>query len=63
MTEKTPDLSGLLEEQQSLELSGFDYDFIWELGRAPQADALPVAIEIGHANDIVFTSLTRGATM
>jgi len=31
---KTPDLAGRLEEQQALELSGFGYNFAWELGRA-----------------------------
>lgn len=67
MTLDTPSLDELLKEQKELELSSFDYDFVWELGtrlrQRAKSENLPVAIEIRHGSDIVFAVLASGATI
>jgi uncharacterized protein (UPF0303 family) len=62
-----PSLEELKEEQGSLELPEFHYDFVWQLGsrlyqRAREND-FPVAIEIRHGSDLVFAMLAPGATI
>ncbi len=59
-------LDGLAAEQEALRLDSFDYDFAWALGshmreRAASARA-PVAIQIAHGTDLVFSVLLPGAT-
>jgi uncharacterized protein (UPF0303 family) len=60
-------IESLAEEQASLHLTAFDYDFAWALGleiraRAASEDA-PVAIEISHGADPIFATLLPGATI
>jgi len=59
-------LEDLAAEQEALQLDAFDYDFAWELGRRMRARAVtmraPVAIEIAHGSDLVFSTLLPGAT-
>lgn len=62
-----PSLEELVEEQKSIELSRFDYDFVWEIGgriyqRAREND-FPVAIQVRHGSDLVFAMLAPGATI
>lgn len=67
MSSHAPTLSELVDEQERLQLSQFDYDFAWRLGvkiRERATDArLPIAIEVRHGNDVVFASLLPGATV
>lgn len=62
-----PSLEALLEEQEQLELSNFNYDFVWKLGtslyQAASKESLPIAIEIRHSEDVVFRVLLPGATI
>jgi uncharacterized protein (UPF0303 family) len=62
-----PSLAGLIEEQGCLQLPRFDYEFAWELGcrlrQRARSDGLPVAIEIRHGTDVVFSALAAGATI
>lgn len=67
MTQRTPSLVELIEEQKTLELRTFNYDFAFELGsrirhKADQND-LPVAIEVRHGTDVVFATLAGKATI
>lgn len=62
-----PTLADLAEEQRTLTLRSFDYDFAWEIGQllrqmAQEAKA-PVAIEVRHGADVVFSTLLPGATI
>ena len=63
---KTPTLESLAEEQLALRLARFDYDFVWELGQelrqAAAEQGLPVAVQIRHGEDVVFSTLLPGAT-
>lgn len=67
MTEQTPSLAALAEEQKSLELTKFNYELAWELGKQIREraykDKLPVAIEVRHGMDVVFATLVGGATI
>lgn len=60
-------LEALMEEQKSLEISEFNYDFVWELGgriyQHARENNFPVAIEIRHGSDIIFAMLAPGATI
>ncbi|MGP4670289.1 hypothetical protein [Agrobacterium pusense] len=40
MTEQTPSLAALAEEQKSLELTKFNYELAWELGKQIRERAL-----------------------
>ncbi|MBM7324822.1 heme-binding protein [Agrobacterium sp. S2] len=67
MNPRLPTLAELLEEQERLRISTFDYHFAWRLGselrkRAIAAN-LPIAVEVRHGNDIVFATLLPGATV
>jgi len=59
-------LDELAAEQEALRLDSFDYDFAWALGSLIRAKAsaghAPVAIEIAHGGDLVFSALLPGAT-
>jgi uncharacterized protein (UPF0303 family) len=62
----TYSLDELVAEAEAIRLDSFDYDFAWTLGalmrtRAAEARA-PVAIEIAHGADLVFSILLPGAT-
>lgn len=67
MTTETPTLEALRAEQAALHLTTFNYDFAWTLGslirQRAASEKLAVAIEIRHGNDVVFASLTEGATI
>jgi Uncharacterized conserved protein len=61
-----PSIEDLLAEEDRVRLERFDYDFAWTLGceirrMASQAN-LPIAIEIAHAGNPVFTTLLPGAS-
>ncbi|CVI63325.1 conserved hypothetical protein [Agrobacterium deltaense NCPPB 1641] len=62
-----PSISELLEQQERLQISKFDYAFAWELGsriyHLGRAEKLPIAIQIRHGTDIVFSALAPGATI
>jgi len=62
----TYSLEELAAEQEALRLDSFDYDFAWAFGTLMRAkasaDRAPVAIEIAHGSDLVFSSLLPGAT-
>jgi uncharacterized protein (UPF0303 family) len=62
-----PSLEELQEEQRSLELPEFHYDFVWQLGsrlyQRARENHFPVAIEIRHGSDLVFAMLAPGATI
>lgn len=64
MTEIT--LEKLADELKALRLAHFDYDVAWALGSKLRASAeqqeLAVAIQIRHGEDVVFSTLLRGAT-
>ncbi len=66
MPAKAYSLEDLAAEQEALALDRFDYDFAWKLGAAMRARAAasraPVAIEIAHGTDLVFSILLPGAT-
>jgi len=59
-------LDELAAEQEEIRLDGFDYDFAFALGARMRARAsagrMPVAIEIAHGGDVVFTTILPGAT-
>lgn len=59
-------LDDLAAEQEALRLDAFDYDLVWALGalmrRNASAARAPVAIEIAHGGDLVFSTLLPGAT-
>jgi len=59
-------LHTLAQEQESLLLDTFDFDFAWALGQAIRQRAsqglLPVAIEVSHGDVPIFVSLLPGAT-
>lgn len=63
----TPSLATLAAETEALCLDRFDYEIAWELGtrirRLAQDRAAPVAIEIRHGADVVFSTLLPGATI
>ncbi|MCZ7486133.1 heme-binding protein [Rhizobium rhizogenes] len=67
MTEPTPSLAALAEEQKSLELAAFNYEFAWALGQRIRHRAhegnLPVAIEVRHGMDVIFATLVGRATI
>lgn len=56
----------LADEQKSLQLDYFDYQFSWQLGCALRTEAesraLPISITIAHGSDLVFSILMPGAT-
>jgi len=63
----SPRLSAVAEEREGLQLSHFDYEFAWNLGSRIRAKAaaadLPVAIEIRHGTDVIFSTLVGKATI
>ncbi|WCJ64178.1 heme-degrading domain-containing protein [Agrobacterium tumefaciens] len=67
MTESTPSLAALAEEQNSLKLEAFNYEFAWALGQRIRHRAyesnLPVAIEVRHGMDVIFATLVGSATI
>lgn len=67
MTESTPSLAALAEEQKSLELATFNHELAWELGKRIRQTAyegkLPVAIEVRHGMDVIFATLVGKATI
>lgn len=62
----TYSLEDLAAEQEELRLDRFDYDFAWTLGALMRSYAsagrMPVAIEVAHGGDVVFTTILPGAT-
>ncbi|NSY46491.1 hypothetical protein NIBR502774_14520 (plasmid) [Rhizobium sp. NIBRBAC000502774] len=67
MNENAITLEGLAAEQTKLEITRFDYAWAWELGTRLHALAIsenaPVAIQIRHGDDVVFSTLCPGATI
>ncbi len=59
-------LDELAAEQEALRLDSFDYDFVFALGAMMRAKAsasrAPIAIEIAHGGDLVFSTLLPGST-
>lgn len=67
MTDQTPSLAELADELRVIEVENFNYEFTWELGtrirNLASKDELPVAIEIRHGTDVVFSTLVGKATI
>ncbi|XUY29892.1 heme-degrading domain-containing protein (plasmid) [Agrobacterium sp. rho-8.1] len=67
MTPTTPSIAELSAEQNAIRLDRFDYDFAWELGSRirsrAQSNSLPVAIQVRHGTDVVFSTLVGAATI
>ncbi|WP_236762422.1 hypothetical protein U0027_24955 (plasmid) [Agrobacterium tumefaciens] len=67
MTSYTPTLPTIAKEREALQLDNFDYEFAWNLGSKIRAKAvagnLPVAIEIRHGTDVIFSTLVGNATI
>ncbi len=67
MTNLTPSLDELAAESKAIELNKFNYEFAWELGarirEKASRDELPVAIEIRHGSNVIFSTLVGRATI
>ena len=62
-----PTIDSVKAEEAALQIPTFHYEFAWTLGSMIRQKAKegnhPVAIEIRHGNDVVFSSLLPGATI
>lgn len=61
-----PTIESLADELRTLHIEHFDYDFVWRLGsslrEAGKKAGLPIAIQVRHGEDVVFSTLLPGAT-
>ncbi|MQW59676.1 heme-degrading domain-containing protein [Sinorhizobium meliloti] len=62
----SPTVEELRAEEDRVRLHRFDYDFAWVLGceirRIASEEKLPIAIEIAHYGDSIFSTLLSGAS-